>query len=333
MNPKSGFMLYLMANSKMRVAVAGTNTLALMISHAIVTETSHSLVILSRQAQPNLTSQGYQVLVVDYNDQNSIQHAVTGVDTVISTVTGLPELRLLEACVAQRVRRFAPAEFEGRPSARPSNDPLDRGKKTILDWLDYYKSSVDLESTVFVCGVLYERFGPGGLAAHRLGLNTSLCNEGDYIINCRTMEANAPVYNANNQANVYVCMIGVQDAARFITRALDLARWPREMTMAAERMTVNEIIDTVVRVRGTPLTSETWHSPATLRHELQLAEMFNDIPRQMRAHDHLATINGRYVFSAPGNLRNSAITRDIVPVRFETWLRSVWAGHVHVTEP
>lgn len=38
-----------MAASRMRVAVAGTNTLALMIAHALVTETSHTLIILSRQ--------------------------------------------------------------------------------------------------------------------------------------------------------------------------------------------------------------------------------------------------------------------------------------------
>jgi hypothetical protein len=172
-----------------------------------------------------------------------------GVDTVISTVTGPPELQLLDACVAQNVRRFAPAEFEGRPSVRPSNDPLDRGKRTILDWLDFYRNQI--ESTVFICGILYERFGPGGLAAHRLGLNTNLFNEGDYIINCRTMTAEAPVYDANNQPTIYVCMIAAQDAARFIARAVDFSRWPREMSMAAERMTVNEIMDAVVRVRGT----------------------------------------------------------------------------------
>ena len=187
---------------------------------------------------------------MDYNDPDSIQHAVTGVDTVISTVTGPPELQLLQACIAQSVRRFAPAEFEGRPGNRPPNDPLDRGKKTILDWLDYYRQAGQIESTSFVCGVLYERFGPGGLAAHRMGLNTDLCNEGDYIINPRTIVAEAPVYNANNQTGIYVCMIAAQDAARFIVRAVDLNRWPREMTMAAERMTVNEIIDAVVRVRG-----------------------------------------------------------------------------------
>ena len=200
------------------------------------------------QAQPQLTSQGYQLLVVDYDHRSSLEHAVTGVDTVISTVTGPPELQLLQACVAQNVRRFAPAEFEGRPTARPDNDPLDHGKKTILAWLEHYRNQI--ESTVFVCGVLYERFGPGGLAAHRLGMNSNLSNEGDYIINIRTMKTEAPVYDANHQLNVRICMIASQDAARLIVRAIDLSRWPRELTMVGERLTVHQITNIVVQVRG-----------------------------------------------------------------------------------
>jgi fucose 4-O-acetylase-like acetyltransferase len=38
-----------MANARMRIAIAGTNTLALMMAHFVVTETSHQLVVLSRQ--------------------------------------------------------------------------------------------------------------------------------------------------------------------------------------------------------------------------------------------------------------------------------------------
>lgn len=55
-----------------------------------------------------------------------------GVDTIISTVTGPPGLQLLHAAVAQKVRRFAPADFEGRPSKRSDPDPLDRGNKMYV---------------------------------------------------------------------------------------------------------------------------------------------------------------------------------------------------------
>jgi len=198
-----------------------------------------------------------------------------GVDTVISTVTGLPELELLQACVSQNVRRFAPAEFEGRPSVRPDDDPLDHGKKTILGWLDYYRNQI--ESTVFMCGVLYERFGPGGLATHHLGLETNLCNEGDYIINCRTMATEAPVYDENHQLNVHVCMIAAQDAARLIVRAIGLAQWPREMGMAAERLAVHEITDAVVRVRGTSKSCTEKQTLALMK--LRHTSLHNDLSR------------------------------------------------------
>ncbi|KAE9972368.1 hypothetical protein EG328_005060 [Venturia inaequalis] len=308
----------------MRIAIAGTNNFALLIAHFVVTETSHQLVVLSRQEQPHLAGQGYQVLVVDYEDQLSLQHAVMGVDTIISTVTGPPGLQLLHASVAQKVRRFAPADFEGRPSKRSDPDPLDRGNKIIQNWLDYYRSNI--EYTIFSCGVLYERFGPGGLESHRLGLAAHLCKEGDYIINVRTMRACAPIYDADYGININISMISAQDAARLIVHAIDLPRWPRELCMVGDRMTVFDVCRTVEKVRGVTLVSSNWHTPHTLRDELKLAQTLGDIPRQMRAHDHLETINGRYDTTAPGNLRGSQETGDIIPATFEDWLRVVWAN-------
>jgi len=217
--------------------------------------TSYQTVGLSNtlQTQPALQNQGFQVLVVDYNDQSSLQHAVMGVDTVISTVTGVPGMELLKACVEQDVRRFAPAEFEGLPSHRLQDDPLDRNncKKNIRLWLDHYREHDRIESTIFSCGVLYERFGPGGLRAHRLGLNSQLDGEGDFIINVRNMTANAPIYDANNQPNVTICLTAAEDVARFVVKAIDLNKWPQEMTMVGERMTVLELLQAVQRARGT----------------------------------------------------------------------------------
>lgn len=176
-----------------------------------------------------------------------------GVDTVISTVTGVPEMELLKASIQQGVRRFAPAEFEGLPSRRPTDDPLDRNssKRNIRLWLDHYKGQNRIESTIFSCGVLYERFGPGGLRAHRLGLNSHLDGEGDFIVNVRNMTANAPVYDNNNQPNVTICVTAAEDVARFVVKALDLNRWPEEMTMVGERMTVLDLLRCVERARGT----------------------------------------------------------------------------------
>lgn len=51
--------------SIMRVAVAGTGGLGRLIAHYIDADTSHHVVLLSRTEQPQLTSAGYQVAVVN----------------------------------------------------------------------------------------------------------------------------------------------------------------------------------------------------------------------------------------------------------------------------
>ena len=94
------------------------------------------------QHQSALISRGYQCQVVDYDDPDSLQHALMGIDTVISTVTGEPQLRLIEAAVQCRVRRFAPAEFEGQPGLRGQNPVLDRGKTAALSLLEYYQGHI-----------------------------------------------------------------------------------------------------------------------------------------------------------------------------------------------
>jgi hypothetical protein len=224
--------------STMRIAVAGTGGLACLIAHFINEETSHSVVLLSRavsgrildppptihrflfawvvirssltliQAKPTLSARGFQIAVVDYNDADDLKYALRGIDTVISTVTGPNQIHLIKAAVAARVRRFAPAEFEGSPQLRPPNDPLDRGRTTALSWLRQYKSNI--EHTAFVCGILYERFSPGGLPQALIARNTGIHGEGAYIFDCARMSAESPALNPSNQPDVTICMTSVR---------------------------------------------------------------------------------------------------------------------------
>lgn len=186
--------------------------------------------------------------MVDYNDPSSIQHSLMGVDTVISTVTGNAQLRLIEAAVACRVRRFAPAEFEGQPGLRAQNGLLDRGRGAALALLQHYRGYI--QSTVFVCGILYERFSVNGMISHRIGVNSGYGNEGDYIADPRNMTAMVPVYDsAQNLANL--CLTSAYDVGRFVVRSLDMPSWPQEMTMCGERMSVNDLVGIIQTCRGT----------------------------------------------------------------------------------
>jgi hypothetical protein len=197
-----------------------------------------------------LAAQGYQYQTVDYNDPSSILHSLMGVDTVISTVTGTPQLRLIEAAVQARVRRFAPAEFEGRPSLRTASDPLDRGRAAALALLQHYRAYI--QSTVFVCGILYERFAVGGLASLGIGLSSASGSEGDYILDARNMTAQAPAYSPSGGYTT-ISMTSAHDVGRFVVRALDMAQWPAELTMAGERIMVSSLIEIVKQCRGRPL--------------------------------------------------------------------------------
>jgi hypothetical protein len=107
---------------------------------------------------------------VSYQDPASLHFALLGCDTVLSTVTGPNQIELIKAAVMARVRRFAPAEYEGSPRPRDPTNPLDRHRSAALTLLAHYAKT--LESTVFVCGIFYERFQPGGLSQSRNIMST-----------------------------------------------------------------------------------------------------------------------------------------------------------------
>ncbi|KAF2838415.1 isoflavone reductase family protein [Patellaria atrata CBS 101060] len=307
----------------MRVAVAGTGGLALSIAYWLMEEATHQLLLLSRSEKPQLAEE-YDVEVVDYDDAGSLQHALLGVDTVISTVTGDAQLNLINAAVQCHVRRFMPAEFEGSISRRPvdsQSDPLDRGKGAALQRLEFYRGSI--ESTVFTCGVFYERFAPHGLAGAGLGIGSGIAGEGAYMVNLRNMMGAAPIYDPLNNL-VYICMTSAQDVARFVVRCLDLDEWPRELRMCGERVSVWDLLATIQEVRGPFETGNiAYLTMNDLTTELTLAQHQGDILRLLRTHHLIATVQGRYDFTHP-NLTPQIFGVPTEP--FRQWLSRTWVG-------
>ncbi|WPH02588.1 Hypothetical protein R9X50_00545300 [Acrodontium crateriforme] len=302
----------------MRIAIAGTSGLARLIAHYINQQTSHHVVFLSRRPQPEL-KQRFQVAVVDYNDMETLQYALRGIDTVISTVTGTNQIELIKAAVSARVRRFAPAEFEGLPQLRASDDPLDRHRTSALQWLAYYAQNI--QSTVFICGILYERFQPGGLAALRIGRGSGIDREGDYIMNCRTMTATVPCYDENLNPTATVCMTAAQDVARFVTKAIDMPQWPPEMRMCGHRIGVKDLVILAQRLRGVMFNPITWHNSESLRTELQLAITQQDDEQQTRLSALISTAEGHYDYQhADLNQRFP----DLRPIPFPDWFVAKW---------
>ncbi|KAI9813418.1 MAG: hypothetical protein M1827_004093 [Pycnora praestabilis] len=297
-----------------RVAIAGTGGLAQYIAHHIDAETSHQFVMLSRNPNPRLTLRGWQVIVVNYDDPPSLQYALAGVDTVISTVSGDPQLNLIDAAASVGVRRFAPAEYEGRPGLRPAGDVLDRGKTASLQRLRQYQDYIQ-EYTVFVCGVLYERFAPGGMATSAIGLQTGISGEGDFLMNIRQGQARIP------RQPVAICMTSANDLGRFIVRALDLPQWPTEMTMCGERLSVADVVREAEYLRNQRFQTAQ-ETPGSLQDALTYAQALQDVPEQWRILNFVATAEGRYDFVNP--TLNAVV--DFEPTGFRDWLRRAWAS-------
>jgi nucleoside-diphosphate-sugar epimerase len=117
---------------------------------------------------------------------------------------------------------------------------LHHAKDIALRRLQHYRE-YGMEYAVFVCGVFYERFAPGGMAAFQIGHSTYVAGEGDYLMNIRNRRAEIPYYDSSGQ-EVSICMTSAQDVARFVVAALDLPQWPSEFRMLGERMALGDII-------------------------------------------------------------------------------------------
>ncbi|KAI9842908.1 MAG: hypothetical protein M1837_006740 [Sclerophora amabilis] len=299
-----------------KVAIAGTGGLAQYIAQHIDQDTSHQFVLLSREDKPGLNANGFQVIVVDYDDAQSLRYALFGIDTVISTVSGVPQLNLIEAAVSCGVRRFAPAEFEGPPSVRPV-DILDRLKDSALERLRYYSSQI--ESTVFICGILYERFAPGGMVSCAIGLGTGISGEGEFLVNVRNLKAEIP-YDPSGRI-INVCMTSASDVARFVVRALDFAHWPTELSMLGERMAVYDIVHEIENMSGQRLETVLQTAESLTSFLIHYQSQY-DLTGQLRTQSMIDTLEGRYDYA--DSTLNGLV--DFRPIGFGEWLRQVWAA-------
>ncbi|ODH26757.1 hypothetical protein ACO22_04442 [Paracoccidioides brasiliensis] len=132
-----------------KIAIAGTSGLAQYNLHTNMSPDN-----------PGLTAKGWQVIKVDYGDENDLQYALTGIDTVISTISGQPEIALIDAAAQLHVRRFVPSEFEGSQSTRPAADILDRGNRSSLARLQGY-AKYGMEYAVFCLWDILRTFCSG----------------------------------------------------------------------------------------------------------------------------------------------------------------------------
>ncbi|KFA64966.1 hypothetical protein S40285_03852 [Stachybotrys chlorohalonatus IBT 40285] len=309
----------------MRIAIAGGTGLGHLLAAGLAqADQAYNVVVLSRFQRTDLDSLDVQSLVVDYYDHDSLCFALQGIDLVISTISGGEQLNLIHAAGQSSVRLFVPSEFEGPLANRPTDyDPLDRGTSEVVALLRQY--SATMKYTIFSCGVLMERFSPGGLGYYGIGYNTGIPNAGDYLINLEHATADIVEKDHHNR-HVYVCLTSLNDVVRFIVAAVALGpnTWPREYTMRGDRMSLRDLASACGRAWSISMTYRR-HQAADLSSFVSQYLQVGDLSNAAYFQRLQATVCGRYDFHRP--TLNRVIERtDFVrfrPVTFSEWLASL----------
>ncbi|KAI1303452.1 isoflavone reductase [Xylaria venustula] len=309
----------------MRIAVAGAGGLAALIVREL-SRSAHAVLVLSRSAHPEFEAEydDCQVAVVDYHNPGNLQFILQGVDLVISTVSGVEQLNLIDAARQARVHTFVPSEFEGSLNHRPEpdDDPFDNGSAGALQQLQHWSSSrhYPMKYTVFSCGIFYERFAPGGLQTYNMGASCHLSRQGAYMIDVGLGTAEIPTTNAQGR-QIQITLTSAFDVARFVAAAVDLGidNWPREFKMRGARITPQRILQFCSEVRQMEfdVINRPYHE---ILNWLEFYRTNNQEEMWFSLQHLLQTANGRYTFGE-ANLNDLV---DVEPIGFRQWLSNNW---------
>lgn len=215
---------------------------------------------------------------MDYANDEDLIFCLRGVNLVISTIPGAAQLSLIEAARRARVKTFVPSEFEGSPRRREDGDaaamasPGGRDEETSEPALQALRraaqsgSSRPMAYTVFSCGVFYERFAPGGLAAYGVGNGRGLNLQGQYLVDVQRSAAEI-VETGPDRRPVSLCMTSMFDVAKFVAAAVELdpATWESEYRMRGDLLTTRDLVGVCQQAMQsmgseyTPLSSSPTH--------------------------------------------------------------------------
>ena len=170
---------------------------------------------------------------------------------VISVVSGDAQLSLIDAALHAGVERFVPAEFGGSPTRRLPDDPLGQNQIAALNRLRHY-ATLGMAHTVFVCGILYEHFGPDGMRGANIGDSCGANGEGHYLVDIRSMRSQIP-HDASGSPGI-ICMTAAEDVGRFVVAALNLPQLPEELRMCGDRLNVSDVVQVAELMRSISTT-------------------------------------------------------------------------------
>ncbi|EDN06676.1 hypothetical protein I7I51_09064 [Histoplasma capsulatum] len=263
----------------MQVAIAGVGALGHHILRAILAQEKHSVTILTR-GEPRSTDLRITWRKVDYSDKSSLEAALRGIDTCISTAAGFDDktfaegqIRLVDACIAVGVRRFVPSEFELDPHVRKDRYPSSVAKRKVLSHLATPAVREKIQCTLFTQGVFYDYYSPMTEDGKRHVSSEWLAPIGfDIVVDLKNCRADF----VDGMEEKKIRCTAIDDVGKLVARALELEEWPDQFMISGENLTCKELIGICEKVRGKPFEIKRI-SVADMESKIEEAEKTNDM--------------------------------------------------------
>ncbi|KAH6876413.1 hypothetical protein B0T10DRAFT_540968 [Thelonectria olida] len=228
-----------------KVAVAGgSSNVGREVIDRILLRGNHEVVIFSRKDSDHEPIDNVAWLTVDYDNPDSLAQALRGVDTVLSFIAAFdPETfarvqkNLIDACVANGVKRFAPSEWACRDEGSPAHYD---SKAVVRRYLEKINTPTKtLEYCLFQPGFFTNYFANGRPTTKHFHMQDMFAD----FANRRALQV--------EDGNFPVTLTTVEDLAEVTAQALDYdGEWPPIGGIQGSQTTVAGLISLGEKLRG-----------------------------------------------------------------------------------
>ncbi|KAH7143719.1 hypothetical protein EDB81DRAFT_796224 [Dactylonectria macrodidyma] len=227
-----------------KVAVAGgSSNVGREVIDRILLRGNHEVVILTRKDSEHEPIDQVTWIAVDYEDQGSLSRALKGVDTVLSFIAGMDfesstrsQVNLIDACIANGVKRFAPSEWACRDEGAPPHYDY---KATVRQYLEKVNTPIKaLEYCLFQPGFFTNYFANGRPTTKHFHMQDMFAD----FANMRALQVEDGCYPLS--------LTTVEDTAEIVAQALDFAgEWPKIGGIQGSQTTVAGLISLGEKLR------------------------------------------------------------------------------------
>ncbi|KAK0117550.1 hypothetical protein ONS95_011888 [Cadophora gregata] len=321
------------------VAIAGGTSIGL--GRSIVQAILHTYpngewtpLILSRsQKQPAWFSTLHkkpEIKAVDYKDSSSLISALEGVHTVISVILAVDgthassQIALLDAAVQAGCKRFVPSEWACGPKGVLKVDLLASAKTPV--WEACEKSGI--EWSRFNVGAFMNYFGIG-CGENEEEACAGVDREGDmpdgsgsFLISMGSGTVELLIKDDGTTPRITMTEIG--DVGRFVARALGLEKWERNMDIAGDTVTLQEVVEIAERLTGRKFDVKRL-GKKELEQQVETLRSGNDLLKAMWVQLKLMMLDDE-IGSAVLNPVVNEMCSGVQAVSVEKYLTKYWDG-------